>query len=113
MPHARVPDAWPLFLTMDMLIAYLGGDINARTVRKICPVHPLDLGANKVRYHRLQIDAWADTLKPRLPKTQQPVNDDAPEVDDGPITPEDNRMTALERVQARMAKGAKKCRKTG
>ena len=63
----EVPQAWPLLLTREQLCAYLGG-LSWGTLTKILPVAPLDLGANVLRYSRPQVDAWAATLPPRLPK---------------------------------------------
>lgn len=63
-PH-RIPEAWPLMLSRDQLRAYLGG-MAEDTLLSICPVAPLDIGVNLVRYFRPAIDAWAATLGPRI-----------------------------------------------
>lgn len=65
-----IPQAWPLLLTREQLCAYLGG-LSWGTLSKILPVAPLDLGANVLRYSRPQIDTWAASLPPRLPKALQ------------------------------------------
>lgn len=62
--------AWPLLLTREQLCAYLGG-LSWSTLAKVLPVAPLDLGANVLRYSRPEIDAWAASLPPRLPKALQ------------------------------------------
>lgn len=118
-PHA-VPDAWPLLLSREQLCAYLGG-MDERTLVKILPVQPLDIGANLLRYHRPQIDAWVNTLGPRLPKTKSEhnhkgrtdteTNTPAPEPDTI-VDMEESRAASLRRVQERMKAGSK-CRKTG
>ena len=106
-----IPDAWPLFLTREQLEAYLGMDY--RTITMICPVQPLDFGNRVVRYHRIHIDAWAETLKTRLPKSHVGVNDTGP----APAEPEaeevfdTTNLTSLDRVRARIEKGKTKCRK--
>lgn len=66
---ADIP-AWPLLLTREQLCAYLGG-LSWPTLAKVLPVAPLDLGANVLRYSRPEIDAWAASLPPRLPKALQ------------------------------------------
>lgn len=66
---ADIP-AWPLLLSRDQLCAYLGG-LSWPTLAKVLPVAPLDLGANVLRYSRPEIDAWAASLPPRLPKALQ------------------------------------------
>ena len=95
--HA-IPEAWPLFLCVEQLEAYLGMDI--RTIRHICPVAPLDFGNSLVRYHRLQIDAWAATLPPRLPKSASNVN-----------TPESGPMPAADQVETPRLSPAEKARR--
>ena len=103
-----IPEAWPLFLTKDQLRAYLGGMAD-ETLAKVCPVAPLDLGANVLRWNRHQIDEWAATLRPRAPRLLQdnePRGQDAaleqPEpVDDA----ETRRQASLAAVGRRMREG--------
>ena len=103
-----IPEAWPLLLTRDQLRAYLGG-MAAETLFKVCPIPPVDLGANILRYSRLQIDAWVATLTPRAPRLLQdnePRGQDAaleqPEpVDDA----ETRRQASLAAVGRRMREG--------
>jgi hypothetical protein len=64
-----IPDAWPLLLSKQQVCAYLG--ISAGTLVRVCPIPPVDLGANVVRYNRLQIEAWANALPPRLREAQR------------------------------------------
>jgi hypothetical protein len=59
-----IPDAWPALMTREQVCAYLS--IGAATFAKICPVAPLDLGANVLRWSRVQIDAWVAKVPPRL-----------------------------------------------
>ena len=65
-----IPEAWPLLLTREQLCAYLGG-LSWATLTKVLTVAPLDLGANVLRYSRPQVDAWAASLPPRLPRALQ------------------------------------------
>lgn len=107
-----IPDQWPLFLTKEQLCVYLGG-MDERTLSKILPVQPLDLGANILRWHRQQVDEWAASLSPRLPKSMKASNDAVP----APQEPEDEDLgltaaeIALRRAQKRAAGGRGKCRK--
>lgn len=103
--HPRhVPESWPTLLSRDQLCAYIG--VGADTITRICPVRPLDLGANLVRYSRHQIDEWVATLPPRLMLFQQAEDDtvEAALVQDG--VAESRAEAALDRVRAR-ADGAK------
>ncbi len=71
-------EAWPRLLSREQLCGYLG--VCPATLTKICPVPPVALGANVVRWNRVQIDAWLDALPPRLQKSAEPEQD-APPVD--------------------------------
>lgn len=112
--HPRhVPETWPTLLSRDQLCAYVG--VAAATITKVCPVRPLDMGANLVRYSRAQIDEWVATLPPRLMVTEkqhgntdderdtQAHNSAAAEIAESRIE------AALNRVRARA--GGPKCRK--
>ncbi|WP_298330652.1 hypothetical protein [Asticcacaulis sp.] len=112
-----IPDQWPLFLTKEQLCAYLGG-MDERTLSKILPVQPLDLGANILRWNRQQVDAWAASLPPRLPKAMKASNDAGlARAEPAPQEPEDEDLgltaaeIALRRAQKRAAGGRGKCRK--
>lgn len=86
-----IPAAWPLLLNKEQLCAYLG--VCERTLSKICPVAPLDLGANVVRYDRRQIDAWVERLPARGLKVVERHEE--------PVAPAVNPRSALERIRAR------------
>ena len=106
--HPRyVPQAWPALLSKDQLCAYIG--ISEGTIVKVCPVRPLDLGANVVRYSREQVDAWVATLPPRLIRRNLPPHEverqDAPVAEPANDAAEDRTASALDRVRARAAKG--------
>ena len=101
-----VPDAWPILLTREQLCAYLGG-LSDVTLRKVCPVPAVDLGANVLRYHRAQIDAWVDSLGPRGLRVRPESEQDAPPAaNDAPAGP-----TPAERARAR-AKGDRRWKKS-
>lgn len=93
---SSIPDAWPALLTREQLCAYLGGMADP-TVRKICPVAAVDLGANVLRYRRSEIDAWLGTLHHRGLRVAPDGEQDAPTVaNDAPAG-----MTPAERARAR------------
>lgn len=102
MDAGAIPEAWPLLLTREQLCAYLG--ISADTLAKVCPIQPVELGANVVRYVRPQIDAWIGGLPPRLRQAQEKGQDPSPPA--APVVPielaqTERRMTAVERARAR------------
>jgi len=113
--HPRhVPETWPALLSRDQLCAYVG--VAGATITRICPVRPLDMGANVVRYSRAQIDEWVATVPPRLMVSDK-QNDangaaasaraqDQVEAD----VAESRTESALDRVRARA--GGSKWRKT-
>lgn len=102
MIDAEIPQAWPLLLTRQQLRAYLGGICDA-TLRKICPVAPVDLGANVVRYRRDQIDAWSNTLRPRLRPMEGDAQDCPAAANEAGHAP--GGMTAAEKARARAEGG--------
>lgn len=107
MPTLRdIPEAWPLLLTREQLCAYLGG-LSWSTLTKILPVPPVDLGANVLRYNRPEIDAWAATLPPRLPKALQQANDDQRIPETEPDAPESRTLSAVDRARQRALGGAR------
>jgi len=101
---ATVPDAWPALLSREQLRAYLGGICDA-TLRKVCPVAPLDLGANVVRYRRRDVDAWLDRLPERvLRRLLAGAQDSAqPESAAAANDPPDRPLSAVDRARARAA----------
>lgn len=106
MTQAGVPEAWPILLTREQLCAYLGG-LSDVTLRKICPVPAVELGANVLRYHRAQVDAWVNSLGPRGLRVPIDNEQDAPAVaNDAPTG-----MTPVERARAR-ATGAQRWKKS-
>jgi len=113
----HVPEAWPLLLSKEQLCAYIG--VSTATLTRICPVRPLDLGANVVRYSRPQIEDWVATLPPRLiGRKPDALPVDAEVVQDAAAAPsaenaEDRPMNAIERARARVSKGPTRWRKTG
>lgn len=110
--HPRhIPEAWPKLLSRDQVCAYIG--VSAETLAKVCPIAPVNLGANLIRYHRDQVDAWIDTLPPRLPGLRMPRAsvEDAPVARNDPEPADDRAMDAIERARAR-ARGEMRCRKT-
>ena len=100
---------WPLLLNRDELCEYLGA--SWRTLKNVLTVRPVDMGANVIRYSRIQIDEWVATLPPRLLISKNKNGDDeeagteAEQTEEGDIA-ESRVEAALDRVRAR-AEGAK------
>jgi hypothetical protein len=65
-PANHIP-AWPMLLTRQQACMFLGG-IAEGTFLKVCPVRPVEIGANVVRYRRPDLEAWVDGLEHRLPR---------------------------------------------
>lgn len=91
-------------MSREQLCAYLG-DICEATLLKVCPVAPVDLGANVVRYARVQIDAWLATLPPRAPRNLRGLDgrdQDAPPTPAAIVEDEGGQgLTAAERAVRR------------
>lgn len=90
--------AWPLLLSKRQLASYLG--MSGATLSKVCPVAPIDVGANLVRYSRAQIDEWVATLPARYAMERQVVIQRADQVPDEAAR--DRRSDALDRAAARI-----------
>lgn len=106
----HIPEAWPRMLSRPQLSVYVG--LGWDTLSRVLTVSPRDMGANVLRYDRLEVDAWLSSLPPRLPKGQGRAQD---EVQADPPADEDLRPardTAIERARARAGKGRKPWRTT-
>jgi hypothetical protein len=88
--NSWIPDAWPLLLSREQVCAYLG--ISPDTFSKVCPVPPVDMGAQVVRYHRWQIEAWANALPPRSKPSQETTR--------AQIAAEDRLAIVIERIRS-------------
>lgn len=105
---------WPAMLNRTELCEYTG--VSWRTLKNVLTVRPVDMGANVVRYSRVQVDEWVASLPPRLLSTKK-QNDGADEdagthaedTEGGPVL-ESRVEAALDRVRARA--GGSKWRKT-
>ncbi|WP_427792208.1 hypothetical protein [Brevundimonas diminuta] len=109
--HPRhIPEAWPALLSRDQLRAYVGG-MSDETLSKVCPVAPVELGANLLRYPRDQVDRWVAGLQPRPGglRKSPPEPKIEPTPPDDPVGAGDHAARALERIRAR-AKGSRRCR---
>ncbi|EGF93068.1 hypothetical protein ABI_15080 [Asticcacaulis biprosthecium C19] len=89
-----------MLMTLEQACAYLGG-MDDRTFRKVCPVQPVEMAANLLRYRRPDIDDWTATLTPRLKTPTPAVNDSVPTDETTLETPEIRRESSIERVKAR------------
>lgn len=97
MTDAGIPEAWPGLMNREQLRAYLGGICDA-TLRKVCPVAPIDLGANVLRYRKADVDRWLDARPQRsLRVVEEPAQD-------APPAANDRQMSAVERARARAGK---------
>ena len=111
-PHPRhIPDAWPALLSEDQLLAYVGG-MSKETLLKVCPVPPVDLGANLLRYQREAVDVWVASLPLRSSGLRKEPGRGRVEPPSSLEVANDRATSALERARARSRRAAP-CRKTG
>lgn len=103
-----VPEAWPALLSRAQLCAYIS--MSWDSLSRICPVAPLALGVNLLRWRRADIDGWISGLPSRLPQTR----DDGTEGGSPPAPPpselagKDRRSNALERASQRALRRTRK-----
>lgn len=79
------------------------------TLVRVCPVSPIQLGVSLVRYDRREIDAWLDTLPPRLLQlvnTREEAGSATGEED--PPIQESRTQTAVERARLRASKASRR-----
>jgi hypothetical protein len=111
----HVPDAWPLLLSRVQAAVYLG--LSESTLVRICPVAPLDLGANVLRYSRPQLDAWIAGIPPRLPHDKPPSQDEVMRLANeahaqaATAAAEERRQAALARAERR-GQGRQTCQRS-
>lgn len=89
-----VPMAWPLLLTKEQMSAYLA--LSWSTIAKVCTVAPVDIGANVIRYNRLEVDEWVAGLPSRTIKRSAPAAAMQPADED-----HQRRQSALDKIRAR------------
>lgn len=95
--------AWPALLTKQQLETYLGA--SWATLAKVCPVAPIDIGANLLRFSRAQIDAWVASLPAKARKGRLAAISTAnlqPEADP------DHRAAALAAVRERASRSKRR-----
>ena len=97
-----IPEAWPALLSREQLCAYAGG-ISDGTLRKVCPVPAVDLGANVLKYRRIEVDAWLASLPHRGLRLAQDGEHDGPSGEQGQPAANDRPSAAVERARARAA----------
>lgn len=88
------PMAWPLLLTKEQMSTYLA--LSWSTIAKVCTVAPVDIGANVIRYNRLEVDAWVAGLPSKMIKRSAPAAATQPADED-----HQRRQSALDKVRAR------------
>jgi hypothetical protein len=96
-----IPEAWPALLSREQLCAYAGG-ISDATLRKVCPVAAVDLGANVLKYRRAEVDAWLASLPHRGLRLVAQSEQDAPIEVEAPAA-NDRASAAVAKAQARAA----------
>ena len=95
-PPASVPAAWPLLLTKEQMSAYLA--LSWSTISKVCTVAPVDIGANVIRYNRLEVDEWVSGLPSKTIKRSAPAAGMLPQAADDDSQ---RRQAALDKIRAR------------
>lgn len=105
-PRHRMVGEWPALLSSEQLCDYL--DISLSTLPKVCPVQPVDLGVNVLRWRRAEIDRWLASLLPRSLSSRSRHGDKSsvPALLEVTPGPEERRAAVLER--ARKAAGARR-----
>jgi len=93
---------WPLLLTREQLCDYL--QVSWSSLSKRCPVPPIELGVNVVRYSRLQIDDWIASLPPRDKEGGREVPVLAGIANPAPEELPDARLAALQMARERSAR---------
>lgn len=93
-PPASVPAAWPLLLTKEQMTMYLA--LSWSTIAKVCTVAPVDIGANVIRYNRIEVDEWVAGLPSRTIKRSAPAAAMQPADED-----HQRRQSALDKIRAR------------
>ncbi|WP_426051027.1 hypothetical protein [Brevundimonas sp. SL161] len=88
----------PLLMTREQLCNYL--QMSWSSLSKRCPVAPLEVGVNVVRYSRLQIDDWIASLPPRDKRGGQKAPVPVRGADPAPDELADSRLAALELARA-------------
>lgn len=68
------------------------------TIAKVCTVAPVDIGANVIRYNRLEVDEWVSGLPSKTIKRSAPAAGMQP-----PTADDDSqrRQAALDKIRAR------------
>lgn len=68
------------------------------TIAKVCTVAPVDIGANVIRYNRLEVDEWVSGLPSKTIKRSAPAAGMRPQTADDDSQ---RRQTALDKIRAR------------
>lgn len=98
-----VPEAWPTLLSREQLCAYVC--MPWSTISKVCPVAPVDLGLNVLRYSRQKIDEWVSNLPSRQERSAPRDRQAGSTVEVAELeVVADQRMDALDRARASLAK---------
>lgn len=96
----RIPEAWPLLLTLVQTCAYLS--VSEDTFKRICPVRPVALGVRRW-WRRLDIDEWIAGLPAQL-KAGEPIALPTPIPQQ--LAGEERRLNALERASQRATRNS-------
>ncbi len=82
---------------MEQVCAYLA--ISPDTFRRICSVAPVELGVRLLRWRRLDIDAWAEGLPPKMGAPRE--QDMADTIIPSDLASEERRSAAVTRAHLR------------
>jgi hypothetical protein len=80
------------------------------SLSRICPVAPLALGVNLLRWRRADIDGWVSGLPSRLAETSAYVTEGSPPPRPNPsdLAGKERRSSALERASQRALRRTRK-----
>ena len=103
-----IPEAWPALLSKTQVCAYVG--MSWDSLSRTCPVPPVALGVNLLRWRRADIDGWISGLPSRLQSTPQAegYEERSPGPSPSQLAGEERRFDALERASQRAMRRVRK-----
>lgn len=107
MADARVAMAWPALMSLSTLARYL--NMSEESVRRICPVQPLDLGLGRNLWRIQDIDSWLAGLPARVPAGRLIA---CRRIEPDEVGAEQRRAGALARVTARAGRRRQQARRS-
>jgi predicted DNA-binding transcriptional regulator AlpA len=103
-----IPEAWPALLSRPQVCAYVG--MSWESLSRTCPVPPVALGVNLLRWRRADIDDWISGLPSRLQNAAQAEGQEGRSSPPPPsrLAGEERRFDALERASQRAMRRTRK-----